>query len=81
MSQHSLYPQAAVEPLALPGAELVLLREPDLGEAPEALLEALLADIPWQQESITLYGKTHQQPRLVAWYGDPGAAYRYSGKT
>lgn len=81
MSQQSLYPQAAAEHLALAGAELVLLRDPDLGESAATLLESLLADTPWQQEAITLYGKTHPQPRLVAWYGDPGAAYRYSGKT
>jgi alkylated DNA repair dioxygenase AlkB len=31
------------------------------------------------QEDITVFGKTHPQPRLVAWHGDPGASYTYSG--
>ncbi len=67
--------------LCLPGADLTLLRRPDLGVSPEELLEELLAATPWRQETITLFGKTHLQPRLLAWYGDPGARYRYSGKT
>lgn len=81
MSQQSLYPQAAAEAVRLPGADLVLLRCPDLGADTAALREALIRETPWRQETISLYGKTHQQPRLVAWYGDPGARYRYSGKT
>ncbi|QFU77708.1 alpha-ketoglutarate-dependent dioxygenase AlkB [Halioglobus maricola] len=44
-------------------------------------MELLLAQTPWRQESITVYGKTHLQPRLLAWYGEPAAVYRYSGKT
>ena len=35
----------------------------------------------WRQESIKLYGKVNQLPRLTAWYGDPGTTYRYSGIT
>lgn len=67
--------------LALPGADLTLLRSPDLGLTPRELLSRLLAETPWRQETITLFGKTHMQPRLLAWYGDPDAVYRYSGKT
>jgi alkylated DNA repair dioxygenase AlkB len=81
VSQQSLYPEAATESLALPGAELLLLREPGLGESRLALLDALILETAWREESITLYGKTHLQPRLVAWYGDRDAAYRYSGRT
>lgn len=81
MSQKSLYPEPATASPVLPGAELLLLRAPALGESSLALLDALIRDTAWRQESITLYGKTHQQPRLVAWYGDRGAAYRYSGRT
>ena len=35
----------------------------------------------WQEEFISLYGKRVKVPRLVCWYGDPGASYRYSGVT
>ncbi len=37
--------------------------------------------IRWQQDSIKIHGKTLPIPRLQAWYGDPQAAYTYSGLT
>ena len=43
------------------------------------LLAALLADVPWQQPVVQLFGRTFRSPRLAAWYGDPGAVYQYSG--
>jgi len=42
-------------------------------------LEALLVEVAWQTEHITMFGKTHEVPRRVAWYGDAGATYRYAG--
>ncbi|MCO4792780.1 MAG: alpha-ketoglutarate-dependent dioxygenase AlkB [Bacteriovoracaceae bacterium] len=39
----------------------------------------LVEGLAWQQDQITLYGKTHNVPRLQAWYGDPGMEYTYSG--
>jgi alkylated DNA repair dioxygenase AlkB len=41
--------------------------------------QSLLQNIQWQEEYYTIYGKTVTAPRLVAWYGDPQATYRYSG--
>ena len=35
----------------------------------------------WQRELIRVFGKQYRAPRLTAWYGDPGARYRYSGVT
>ena len=35
----------------------------------------------WTHDRIKLYGKDIPLPRLTAWYGDPGAAYTYSGIT
>lgn len=40
-----------------------------------ASLEAWKAAIPWRQNQITVYGKTHDEPRLTAWFGP---AYSYS---
>lgn len=40
---------------------------------------ALKREIDWQEESIKMYGRSVTVPRLVAWYGDPDAAYTYSG--
>ena len=42
-----------------------------------AHLEGLLADMDWQEQSFTIYGRTMPMPRLIAMYGPVG--YRYSG--
>lgn len=42
-------------------------------------LQQLSQQTPWTQPQIKLYGRSIAVPRLVAWYGDTGAAYRYSG--
>jgi alkylated DNA repair dioxygenase AlkB len=52
-----------------------------LSETPGELLQYLIDQIPWRSESITLWGRKYRQPRLIAWYGDPGASYTYSGIT
>jgi alkylated DNA repair dioxygenase AlkB len=43
--------------------------------------EAFLASIPWQHDEIFIFGKIILTARQVAWYGDPGCSYSYSGKT
>lgn len=45
------------------------------------LFQTLRKDVVWEHKEITVYGKTHPQPRLVAWFGDPGTAYTYAGLT
>ena len=67
--------------IALPDAELLLYERLPLGRAADSLLRQLIDDVHWRQEHITLFGKTHRQPRLIAWYGDQQARYSYSGKT
>ena len=49
-------------------------------EADKALA-MLWSELEWRQEAITLFGRRVMQPRLIAWYGDPGARYAYSGLT
>jgi len=39
----------------------------------------LYKETPWKTRQIELYGKTYDQPRLIAWYGNPEATYSYSG--
>ena len=46
---------------------------------PDQHLLGLLQEVPWKQESITLFGRTHPIPRLTCWMGDPGCHYTYSG--
>lgn len=43
------------------------------------LMNALQEEIPWKQEHIKLFGKTHPTPRLTAWHGDEHCVYKYSG--
>lgn len=43
-----------------------------------ALFQQLLRETPWQSDSITLFGKTHPQPRLTAFYGAAELSYSYS---
>ncbi len=43
------------------------------------LYQKFCAELAWRQDSIKMYGKSVKIPRLQAWYGDPEAAYRYSG--
>tara|TARA_R110000782_G_scaffold182437_6_gene272739 strand:- start:85443 stop:86054 length:612 start_codon:yes stop_codon:yes gene_type:complete len=71
----------AARPLPLADADLLLVEGTDWGWPTPELLSRLIADIPWRQESITLFGKTHLQPRLLCWMGDEGCAYRYSGRS
>jgi alkylated DNA repair dioxygenase AlkB len=44
------------------------------------LFAQLRDEITWQQGSVHIFGKDHQEPRLTAWFGDEGARYRYSGR-
>ena len=46
----------------------------------DSYLQTLQQQLNWQQGVITLYGKTHKEPRLSSYYGDEDAHYRYSGK-
>lgn len=43
------------------------------------LFEHLRDQLDWRQEQIKMFGKSVPVPRLVCWYGDPGAVYTYSG--
>ncbi|MGJ8697540.1 MAG: alpha-ketoglutarate-dependent dioxygenase AlkB family protein [Verrucomicrobiaceae bacterium] len=44
-------------------------------------LSSLTTKIPWQHDEVTMFGKTIVTAREVAWFGDPGLDYTYSGKT
>lgn len=49
------------------------------GEDADRLFGWLLENAPWQTERFRLYGRSIEVPRLVAWFGEPGVGYRYSG--
>lgn len=41
--------------------------------------QQLSDELHWHHETITIFGRKQLAPRLVAWYGEPGVTYRYSG--
>jgi alkylated DNA repair dioxygenase AlkB len=47
-------------------------------DSSDELFEKLRKEIPWQQDNIKVYGKTHPQPRLTALFGNEGKSYSYS---
>lgn len=49
--------------------------------AADAAFATLLAGTPWAQRSLRIAGRTVMEPRLTAWYGEPGRRYTYSGLT
>ena len=65
--------------LDLPDADVRLWRQAFQPAAGDEMLALLRSQIDWQQEDIVIFGERRRVPRLVAWYGDPGTAYTYSG--
>ena len=45
----------------------------------DKILNSLLQDTPWQQDSLWIAGKQIAVPRLQCWMGDRGSHYGYSG--
>jgi alkylated DNA repair dioxygenase AlkB len=45
----------------------------------DRLLAKFIAEVPWEQKPITMYGKEMLTPRLTAWYGDQDADYSIIG--
>jgi alkylated DNA repair dioxygenase AlkB len=68
-----------LERLPLANAEVHYLRRLPLSSGDGTVLAELIRDTPWRQEQVKIWGKSHPQPRLVAWYGDEGKSYTYSG--
>lgn len=67
--------------LNLPDADIIYY--PNFFSSFEAddIYTDMLKNTPWQQDRITLFGKTHPQPRLTAFHGDVGKTLSYSGIT
>ena len=62
------------------GGALVLY--PDFFAAEQTgLLDSLAREASWSQHEVRLFGKRIPAPRLSAWHGEVGCAYRYSGTT
>ena len=74
---------ATVFPIRLPLKEAEVFYYPNFltSEIADLYYQILFKEINWQQDSITVFGKTYPQPRLTALYGLEGKAYTYSGIT
>ena len=74
---NSLFPSEKIT-FDLPDAEIEYY--PNFFESDKAneLFEKLKSEVPWQQDDITVYGKSHPQPRLTALYGNQGKPYGYA---
>jgi alkylated DNA repair dioxygenase AlkB len=50
-------------------------------EESAAYFESLRETIDWEQQEFRIFGKAVLMPRLIAWIGDEGKRYSYSGIT
>ncbi len=78
MGRRSLQPPTSRNLLPRDGEALYVARFLSDDEA-AALFDVLLQSLAWQQPQLRIFGRIVAAPRLEAWYGDPGASYRYSG--
>ena len=68
-----------LEHIPMQDAEVYYLRHVPLAQPPHIVMSELIDEVPWRAENIVVWGRTYPQPRLIAWYGDVGKKYTYSG--
>jgi alkylated DNA repair dioxygenase AlkB len=74
-----LFQAGALDILPIEGGDIRFLHAFFSLEEADAIFNELLRATPWRHEQVVVYGKKHFQPRLTAWYGDPGTDHQYSG--
>lgn len=74
---NSLFPKEKIS-FDLPNASIEYYPNFFDSSQSEQLFTKLLEEIPWQLDNITIFGKTHPQPRLTALFGNEGKPYSYS---
>ena len=74
---NSLFPEKKIT-FNLTDAEIEYYPDFFSSDKGNELFLKLQNEIPWQQDNITVYGKTHAQPRLTALFGNEGKPYGYS---
>lgn len=73
----TLFPSENIH-FELPDAEIIYYPDFFGKEKADFFFEKLKTEIPWQQDDITVFGKTYPQPRLTALFGNEGKPYSYS---
>ena len=66
-------------PIKMQDADVSFLQRLPMPDSDENIFERLHHETVWLHEQVVVWGKRHFQPRLTAWYGDPGKSYTYSG--
>ena len=65
----------------LPNAELLYIENFYNATNAEYYFKILKKTVNWQQDDITLFGKTYKQPRLTSLYANNSRSYSYSNIT
>lgn len=65
----------------LPDADMLYFPELYAADRANEIFNQLLKETHWQQDEITVFGKTHPQPRLTALYAENEKPYSYSNIT
>lgn len=73
----TLFPSENIH-FELPDAEIIYYPDFFGKEKADFFFEKLKTEIPWQQDDITVFGKTYPQPRLTSLFGNEGKPYSYS---
>lgn len=68
-----------LERVPMQDADVFFLSKMTLPLEERGLLNGLIEKTPWRAEKVTVWGKKFDQPRLIAWFGDAGRNYTYSG--
>ena len=66
-------------PVPLADADVSFMTHMPIDMSDEDMFRRLNDETIWRHEHVVVWGKRHLQPRLTAWYGDPGKSYTYSG--
>lgn len=74
---NSLFPKEKII-FNLPDADVEYYPDFFNYERADDLFEKLKTEVPWRQDDITVFGKTHPQPRLTSLFGNEGKPYSYS---
>ena len=62
-------------PIAMQDADVSFLTRLPMPDSEQIIFERLHKETVWLHGQVVVWGKKHFQPRLTAWYGDPGKSY------
>lgn len=66
-------------PVPMEDADVSFMTHMPMTLSDDEIFRRLREETIWRHEHVVVWGKRYLQPRLTAWYGDPGKSYSYSG--